>query len=111
VSKGLAGVDFDGAKTCEELDEICQYPGGNSGKLCGAEVLERSNFLRSKFDAFAIAHKATAGAARACARRRRHKTILCQRWNVPNMLTRRLRRQRPGLSHRYRGANRNCMTR
>ena len=45
-----------------------QYPGGVIGKFCGAEVLERSGFLRSEFDVFVAAHAATATVARANAR-------------------------------------------
>jgi hypothetical protein len=39
-----------------------------NGKLCGAEVLERSGLLRSEFNVFVAAHAATASAARANAR-------------------------------------------
>jgi hypothetical protein len=40
-----------------------QYPGGGNGKLCGAEVLQRSGFLRSDFEVFVAAHATTASAA------------------------------------------------
>jgi hypothetical protein len=68
ASKGLTIFDLDGGKTGEEMASDRQYPGGVNGKFCGAEVLERSGFLRSQFDVFVAAHVATASAARANAR-------------------------------------------
>jgi hypothetical protein len=68
LNKGLTLVDLDGGKTGEEMASDRQYPGGVIGKFCGADVLQRSGFLRSEFDVFVAAHATTAPAARANAR-------------------------------------------
>jgi hypothetical protein len=67
-SKGLTLVVFDDTRTSAELATDKQYPGGKVGKMCGAEVLERSCLLLSEFNQFATAHKATEFAARATSR-------------------------------------------
>ncbi len=64
-SKGLTLVEFDANRTSAELATNTQFPGGKVGKMCGAEVVERSCRLLSEFSEFAAAHKVDAAAARA----------------------------------------------
>jgi hypothetical protein len=64
-SKGLTLVEFDATRTSAELATDKLFPGGKVGKMCGAEVVERSCLLLSEFREFAAAHKADNAAARA----------------------------------------------